>query len=42
MAWSKIDSAIRQAYHLTGLLIGARPGELARRRWRDYKTPMAL
>ncbi|HLZ06261.1 MAG TPA: integrase family protein [Bradyrhizobium sp.] len=35
-AWCKIDSAIRQAYHLTGLLTGARPGELARRHWRDY------
>jgi integrase len=35
-AWRKIDSAIRQAYHLTGLLTGVRPGELARRRWRDY------
>jgi integrase len=35
-AWCKIDSAIRQAYHLTGLLTGARPGELARRHWRDF------
>jgi integrase len=35
-AWCDIDSAIRQAYHLTGLLTGARPGELARRHWRDY------
>ncbi|QPF91484.1 tyrosine-type recombinase/integrase [Bradyrhizobium commune] len=35
-AWRKIDNAIRQAYHLTGLLTGARPGELARLRWEDY------
>jgi integrase len=36
-AWRKIDSATRQAYHLTGLLIGPRPGELARLRWTDLK-----
>lgn len=35
-AWCRIDSAIRQAYHLAGILTGARPGELARRHWRDY------
>ncbi len=36
-AWRKIDSATRQAYHLTALLIGPRPGELARLRWADVK-----
>ncbi|QOZ79927.1 hypothetical protein XH83_33835 [Bradyrhizobium sp. CCBAU 53351] len=35
-AWRKIDNAIRQAYHLTGLLVGPRPGELARLRWEAY------
>jgi integrase len=35
-AWRKIDSGIRQAYHLTGLLTGARPGELARLKWGAY------
>ena len=36
-AWRKIDSATRQAYHLTALLIGPRPGELARLRWANVK-----
>jgi integrase len=36
-AWRKLDSATRQAYHLTALLIGPRPGELARLRWADVK-----
>ncbi|MEO6783592.1 MAG: integrase family protein [Bradyrhizobium sp.] len=36
-AWRKIDSATRQAYHLTALLLGPRPGELARLRWADVK-----
>jgi integrase len=36
-AWRKIDSATRQAYHLTELLTGTRPGELARLRWADAK-----
>jgi integrase len=36
-AWRKIDSATRQAYHLTELLTGTRPGELARLRWADVK-----
>ena len=36
-AWREIDSATRQAYHLTALLIGPRPGELARLRWADVK-----
>lgn len=35
-AWRKIDNAVRQAYHLTGLLVGPRPGELARLRWEAY------
>ncbi|MCG2629735.1 hypothetical protein L6654_24225 [Bradyrhizobium sp. WYCCWR 13023] len=35
-AWRKIDNAIRQAYHLCALLIGSRPGELARLRWDAY------
>lgn len=35
-AWHSIDSGIRQAYHLTNLLTGARPGELARLRWGAY------
>jgi integrase len=34
--WRKIDNAVRQAYHMAGLLIGARPGELARLRWNAY------
>ena len=36
-AWCAIDSGIRQAYHLTGLMVGPRPGELARLRWSDFK-----
>src|SRR5450631_2352158 len=36
-AWRKIDSGTRQAYHLTELLTGTRPGELARLRWADVK-----
>jgi integrase len=36
-AWRKIDNGTRQAYHLTALLIGPRPGELARLRWADVK-----
>ena len=36
-AWRKIDGATRQAYHLTELLTGTRPGELARLRWADVK-----
>ncbi|MBR0989118.1 hypothetical protein JQ580_00110 [Bradyrhizobium japonicum] len=35
-AWRKIDNAVRQAYHLCGLLMGPRPGELARLRWDAY------
>ncbi|MCK1523057.1 tyrosine-type recombinase/integrase [Bradyrhizobium sp. 17] len=35
-AWRKVDNAIRQAYHLTALLVGPRPGELARLRWEAY------
>jgi hypothetical protein len=36
-AWRKIDNATSQAYHLTELLTGTRPGELARIRWADVK-----
>jgi integrase len=36
-AWRGIDSGIRKAYHLTGLLVGPRPGELARLRWSEFK-----
>jgi integrase len=36
-AWEKIESPIRRAYHLTELLTGARPGELARLTWADVK-----
>jgi integrase len=35
-AWSRIPNATRRGYHLAGLLTGARPGELARSRWRDF------
>ena len=35
-AWFRIPNATRRGYHLTGLLTGARPGELARTRWRDF------
>jgi integrase len=36
-AWRKIQNATQQAYHLTELLTGTRPGELARLRWADVK-----
>jgi integrase len=36
-ALDKIGSPIYRAYHLCGLLTGARPGELARLRWEDVK-----
>jgi integrase len=36
-AWKKIEFPIRRAYHLTALLTGARPGELARLTWADVK-----
>jgi integrase len=35
--WRKIESPIRRSYHLTALLTGARPGELARLKWSDVK-----
>lgn len=35
-AWQEIDNATRRGYHLANLLTGARPGELARTRWRDF------
>jgi integrase len=36
-AWRKIDSPIRRSYHLTNLLTGCRPGELARLRREDIR-----
>jgi integrase len=36
-AWRKIDSGIRQAYHLTSMLTGGRPGEIARLKWAAYR-----
>lgn len=35
-AWDKIESPVRRGYHLTALLTGARPGELARARKEDW------
>src|SRR5260370_8866134 len=35
VAWQKIESPIRRAYHLFCLLSGIRPGEGARLRWID-------
>jgi integrase len=35
--WRKLQSAVHRAYHLTGLLCGARPGELSRVKWTDLK-----
>ena len=34
-AWGRIESPTRRAYHLLGLLTGARPGELVRLKWAD-------
>jgi integrase len=34
-AWKKIEDPVRRAYHLTCLLTGLRPGELARITWAD-------
>jgi integrase len=34
-AWQAIESKTRRAYHMTNLLTGARPGELARCRWQN-------
>jgi integrase len=34
-AWSEIPHPAHRAYHLCGLLTGARPGELLRLRWAD-------
>jgi integrase len=36
-AWRTLQSAVHRAYHLTGLLCGARPGELSRVKWTDLK-----
>ena len=36
-AWRMLQSAVHRAYHLTGLLCGARPGELSRVKWTDLK-----
>ena len=35
-ALNKITNQTRKGYHLANLLTGARPGELARVRWRDF------
>jgi integrase len=37
-AWQAIPNATHRAFHLVNLLIGARPGELGRARWRDLDT----
>jgi integrase len=37
-AWLKIPNATHRAFHLVNLLVGARPGELGRARWRDVDT----
>jgi integrase len=37
-AWSKIPNATRKGYHLTNLLTGARPSQLAGCRWRDFNA----
>jgi integrase len=34
-AWQQIKSPVRRRFHLTGLLTGARPGELSRTCWQD-------
>jgi integrase len=36
-AWKKIESPTRRAFQMVNLLSGARPGELARLRWRDLE-----
>ena len=36
VAWQAIESPVRRAYHMTNLLTGARPGELARTRWENW------
>jgi integrase len=36
-AWRALKNPVHQAYHMTALLTGARPGELARLRWQDVK-----
>jgi integrase len=36
-AWEQIEAPIRRAYHMTGLLVGPRPGELARLKWTDVR-----
>jgi integrase len=35
VAWRKIESPTRQAFHMLNLLCGCRPGELVRLRWSD-------
>jgi integrase len=41
-AWQAIPNATHRAFHLVNLLIGARPGELSRARWRDLDTKAML
>lgn len=36
-AWNKIESPIRKAYQMIGLLTGARCGELSRLKWQDVR-----
>jgi integrase len=35
IAWAKIKSPTRQAFHLLQLLVGGRPGEICRLKWAD-------
>jgi integrase len=41
-AWQGIPNATHRAFHLVNLLIGARPGELGRARWRDLDAKAML
>jgi integrase len=36
-AWLAIENPVHRAYHLTNLLTGCRPGELARLKWSDVR-----
>jgi integrase len=36
-AWERLESPVRRAYHMVGLLTGCRPGELARLEWKDIR-----
>jgi integrase len=41
-AWQAIPNATHRAFHLVNLLIGARPGELGRAKWRDLDADAML